>query len=495
MAKKIVMLPIEKLHHHPNNRKDLGDLTELTESIRINGVLQNLVVVEYSPVDHPELALQDPDDSFAVVIGNRRLEAARAAEVKELPCEIAAMTLRDQVKAMAQENLLRKNPTAREQADAFQMLIDLGDSVDEVAKTTGFSTTTVRNRLKLNRLPKGMLDDAEARGGTMADYMVVAEYADHPDLQEMLMEAIGTKNFTNRVSAAKTSVKNREICAKAVEVLKTFATEIRDVDDSTMVYQYNFSHWYKKEVEIPADADTVKYFYRIGREQVDFYREKTKDTAADQKEKQFRQLQEKAKKAQVELEEASMRGFESRMNFVHALMPAKAKKHLSDAIAFWGRYCMMEATQNPNIPHVCIPRPDNFELADFLGIPKGSVNRAGTSIDLEEWKAATVRTPEYATLVYLYLALESNRHSYCSASWTAVPGATKSVYMTHHKGNPTLDLIYEFLGTLGYKLSEEEQKLRDGSHPLFYKAEDYTLDSAPNAEAAEESNLEVECHG
>ena len=35
----IIMIPIGQLHHHPENpRKDLGDLTELSESIKKNGV-------------------------------------------------------------------------------------------------------------------------------------------------------------------------------------------------------------------------------------------------------------------------------------------------------------------------------------------------------------------------------------------------------------------------------------------------------------------------
>ena len=44
--KEIVMIPIGELYHHPENpRKDLGDLTELAESIKANGILQNLTVV------------------------------------------------------------------------------------------------------------------------------------------------------------------------------------------------------------------------------------------------------------------------------------------------------------------------------------------------------------------------------------------------------------------------------------------------------------------
>ena len=73
---EIVMIPVERLEHHPENpRKDLGDLTELAESIKANGVMQNLTVVKnhFAP------------DVYTVVIGNRRMEAAKLAGLKEVP--------------------------------------------------------------------------------------------------------------------------------------------------------------------------------------------------------------------------------------------------------------------------------------------------------------------------------------------------------------------------------------------------------------------------
>ena len=43
---EIVNIPVGLLHHHPDNpRKDLGDLAELTASIKAKGVMQNLTVV------------------------------------------------------------------------------------------------------------------------------------------------------------------------------------------------------------------------------------------------------------------------------------------------------------------------------------------------------------------------------------------------------------------------------------------------------------------
>lgn len=51
---ELTMLPIEWLEHHPDNpRKDLGDLKELTASIRESGVMQNLTVVPRGAAERP----------------------------------------------------------------------------------------------------------------------------------------------------------------------------------------------------------------------------------------------------------------------------------------------------------------------------------------------------------------------------------------------------------------------------------------------------------
>ena len=44
-------ISIDKLVHHPNNpREDVGDITELTESIKANGIMQNLTVVPHEGI-------------------------------------------------------------------------------------------------------------------------------------------------------------------------------------------------------------------------------------------------------------------------------------------------------------------------------------------------------------------------------------------------------------------------------------------------------------
>ena len=106
----IIMLPVSKLYHHPDNpRIAYDDIEELSDSIRSMGILQNLTVVPYSAQDHGMVAVADPDDSYIVIIGNRRLEGAILAQQTEVPCAISNMSLVEQLATMDVENHLRQD--------------------------------------------------------------------------------------------------------------------------------------------------------------------------------------------------------------------------------------------------------------------------------------------------------------------------------------------------------------------------------------------------
>lgn len=104
----------EQIYEHPNNpRKDLGDLTELTESIRKNGIMQHMTVVpghwmsksekttakdrlfrlkpeseEYRKL-HCEYEAGYSQKGYTLLIGYRRFAAGKAAGMEVFPCEIA----------------------------------------------------------------------------------------------------------------------------------------------------------------------------------------------------------------------------------------------------------------------------------------------------------------------------------------------------------------------------------------------------------------------
>ena len=158
--KSIVYLKRNQLEPHPQNpRKDLGDLEELRESIKVNGIMQNLTVV---PTD-------DSFEHFRILIGHRRFAASEGI-LDELPCIIAEdLTDREQVGIMLCENLQRNDLTYYEQGQGFQMMLDLGDDIGAIEEKTGFSKTTIKHRIEIAKLSKKSIEKLMQRGRGEAD--------------------------------------------------------------------------------------------------------------------------------------------------------------------------------------------------------------------------------------------------------------------------------------------------------------------------------------
>ena len=90
----------DHLHPHPYNpRQDVGDVFELSQSIKANGVLQNLTVVPMELVD-PDATIKLGEGHYTVLIGHRRLAAAEIAGLTELPCVVVEMDSREQMQTM-----------------------------------------------------------------------------------------------------------------------------------------------------------------------------------------------------------------------------------------------------------------------------------------------------------------------------------------------------------------------------------------------------------
>lgn len=188
----IINISVNKLFHHPDNpRKDLGDLTELSDSIRINGILQNLTVV----------SMDGMFDNYTVIIGHRRLEAAKLAGLVEVPCTVVELDDKQQVSMMLLENMQREDLTPYEQARGFQMCLDLGVTVDELSKTTGFSKKTVKHRLKMLELDQNKVKKVSVQS-SIDDFIKLEEIIDLNE-RNRLLDYIGTNNFGIELEKAK----------------------------------------------------------------------------------------------------------------------------------------------------------------------------------------------------------------------------------------------------------------------------------------------------
>ena len=210
----IVMLNRSQLHNHPDNpRKDLGDLTELKESIREHGIMQNLTVV---PIPCKE-------NQYVILIGHRRFAASEGI-VDELPCVIAeGLTAREQVGIMLCENMQRADLTYMEQAHGFQLMLDLGETVQTISEKTGFSEATVKHRLEINKIDPESLEKAkEYFQPTISDFIELERVKDLEERNKILKHAESSKDIQYDVQRYIEEKNREENTTKYLELIKSF---------------------------------------------------------------------------------------------------------------------------------------------------------------------------------------------------------------------------------------------------------------------------------
>ena len=184
----IVMLKRDLLHPHPDNpRKDLGDLSELRESILEHGIMQNLTVV--------------PDTKgYKILIGHRRFAASEGI-MEELPCVISeGLSAKEQLGIMLVENMQRSDLTYIEQAHGFQMMLDLGDTIETITEKTGFSKATVKHRLAIAELdPEAINEAKEYFQPTLSDFIALEKVKDLDKRNEILRDATDSRELQDNV--------------------------------------------------------------------------------------------------------------------------------------------------------------------------------------------------------------------------------------------------------------------------------------------------------
>ena len=121
----------------PRKRFDEAELATLTASIRQHGVLQPVLVTETV-------------EGYQLVVGERRLRAARAAGLERVPAVVRQLGEQAQLEVALVENLQREDLDAIEAAHGFRRLIDeFGFSHEQIAERVGRARSTVANMLRL----------------------------------------------------------------------------------------------------------------------------------------------------------------------------------------------------------------------------------------------------------------------------------------------------------------------------------------------------------
>lgn len=153
----IIYLPVDELEPSPvQPRKNFeGDcLAELADSIKEYGILNPLTV-------------RLRGGRYELVAGERRLRAARMAQLTDVPCIVLDVSMEDASLIALVENLQRRDLDFVEEANGIKQLIQLfGMSQEEAARRIGKSQSAVANKLRLLKLPQDVLNTLLEKGLT-----------------------------------------------------------------------------------------------------------------------------------------------------------------------------------------------------------------------------------------------------------------------------------------------------------------------------------------
>lgn len=142
-------IQIEKIvpnRYQPRQVFDQSKINELAESIQEHGLLQPIVV---RPIE---------EGMYEIIAGERRFRAMSSIHMAYADVIIRDMTDEETAVVALIENIQRENLSAVEEAEAYQKLLELGDTTQsELAQSVGKSQSFIANKLRLLKLAPKVL--------------------------------------------------------------------------------------------------------------------------------------------------------------------------------------------------------------------------------------------------------------------------------------------------------------------------------------------------
>lgn len=182
-------IPVDRIRRNPHQpRADFDDesLAELRASIAAHGVLQPIIVRGAA------------DGGYELIAGERRLRAARAAGLTQIPAVVRDSSANELLELALVENLQRSDLNAIEEAGAYRELIDrFGLSHEAVARQVGKSRVAVSNALRLLDLApetrQAIVDGriSEGHGRALAALTI-------PELQRAVLQVVLERQLSVR---------------------------------------------------------------------------------------------------------------------------------------------------------------------------------------------------------------------------------------------------------------------------------------------------------
>lgn len=465
MSEELTMLPVADIYPHPDNpRKDVGDVTELADSVKKRGILQNLTVMPGHWTNG-----EWSDEGYTTLIGHRRTAAAKQAGIESAPCRIVTgLTKNEQVSMMLEENMQRNDLTIYEQAESFQLMLDLGDTVESLSEKTGFAKSTIYHRLNLAKLDHDVIkekEDDESFQMSLKDMYELEKIDDVKERNRILSKATSSSDLKYEVERTVKELERKRIKEEILSKIKELG-----IQESTKNIQWDgefetlqtINLWNPEEARFEPIEDTENVYYRDNGYYIYICRKKgadeieneetaeTEDAAVDPEKKIDKQIDEKSK-CIAEFMNTIKEKIQEFADMLHH-EKIKIKDNLTDMQVII-RLCMEVGFEDYGLEDACGMIDENFydydededkeKISKIMSMAKRlpvTVHLIGNLIEAIKWKTLW-------------------------RSWNnTLDIENATIYME----------TYQELRRYGFQLEEDELKILKGTHPMYTEIADLT---------------------
>ena len=196
----------------PRKYFDEEKLNDLSNSIKERGILQPIIVRKS----------KNFPDKYEIIAGERRWQAAKKAELNEVPVVITDVDDLKSLEFAIVENVQRDDLNPLEEAQGYQRLIDeFSYDHEKVSKIIGKSRSYITNSLRLLSLPHDVLNLLESRkiSAGHAKILVGLDNASFiaSKINEKNLSVRQAESFVKIFKKKKGSIKTRDVNVQSLE--------------------------------------------------------------------------------------------------------------------------------------------------------------------------------------------------------------------------------------------------------------------------------------
>ncbi len=236
LSSDLKITDIETNPYQPRTHFDQDALQELSNSIRIQGIIQPITVRELSP------------GKYQLISGERRLQASKLASLKTIPAYVRTADNQQMLEMALIENIQREDLNAIEVALSYKRLMEDCDlKQEELGGRVGKNRSTVNNYLRLLKLPSqvqaGLRDKAISMGHAKAILGLEEEKMMVKVFEKTVNEALSVRKVEDLIRGFNQKVE----ATKSPKKLSVLKSEFLDLQES-------LAGWFGTKVLIKADA-------------------------------------------------------------------------------------------------------------------------------------------------------------------------------------------------------------------------------------------------